>query len=337
MSAHVFGEVDGIPVLEVTIASKAGASAKIITWGAVLRDLVVPSRNGPQRVVLGLNTLADYQAHSPHMGATAGRFANRIAHGRFELDGHTHQLPLNFLGKHSLHGGGKGFGFGVRPWKLMSHDEHSVTLHLHSPDGDAGYPGAMDVTCIYTLAEPAILRVVMSATCDAPTIVNLAHHSYFNLDGSPDILGHEITIPSGLRTPTDAELIPTGEITSVAGTPWDFRQPHTVGGRGVVYDGNYMIEAMPSLRDNLAHAASARSPKNGLSMQVFTTEPCVQFYDGAKINCPVPGLGGARYGAHAGLCFEPQVTPDAPNHRHFPSCVLRPDQEYKQVTEYRFG
>lgn len=335
MSAHVFGDIGGVPVLEIAIASKGGASAKIITWGAVVRDLIVPGSNGPQRVVLGLDSLADYQAHSPHFGAIAGRFANRIAHGRFTLDGRQHQLPLNQAGKHSLHGGGQGFG--VRPWKLLKHDAASVTLTLHSPDGDAGYPGAMDVTCVYTLAEPATLRVELLATCDAPTIVNLAHHSYFNLDGSPDILGHQLMIPSSFRTPTDADLIPTGEIASVSGTTYDFRVAQKVGGRGQTYDGNYMIDAWPSPATGLAHAASVQSLLNGLEMQVFTSEPCVQFYDGAKINCPVPGLGGVSYGAHAGLCLEPQVVPDAPNRRHFPSCVLRPDGQYRQVTEYRFG
>ena len=335
MGVHVFGEIGGVPVLEVAIASKGGASAKIITWGAVVRDLIVPGGNGPQRVVLGLDSLADYQAHSPHFGAIAGRFANRIAHGRFTLNGRQYQLPLNQAGKHSLHGGGQGFG--VRPWKPLKHDAASVTLALHSPDGDAGYPGAMDVTCTYTLDEPATLRVELVATCDAPTLVNLAHHSYFNLDGSPDILGHELMIPCGFRTPTDADLIPTGEITSVSGTAHDFRVAQKVGGRGQLYDGNYMIDAWPSPGTGLAHAASVRSLSNGLEMQVFTSEPCVQFYDGAKINCPVPGLGGVRYGAHAGLCLEPQVAPDAPNRRHFPSCVLRPDAQYRQITEYRFG
>ena len=335
MGVHVFGEAGGVPVLEIAIASKAGASAKVITWGAVVRDLIVPSATGPQRVVLGLNSLADYQAHSPHMGAIAGRFANRIAHGRFTLDGQACQLPLNQAGKHSLHGGGQGFG--VRPWKLVRHDAASVTLALHSHAGDAGYPGAMDVTCTYALTEPATLRVELVATCDAPTIVNLAHHSYFNLDGSQDILDHELTIPSGFRTPTDADLIPTGEITSVTGTPHDFRIAQKIGGRGAVYDGNYMIEAWPSPGTGLAHAASVGSRVNGLTMQLHTSEPCVQFYDGAKIRCPVPGLGGLTYGAHAGLCLEPQVAPDAPNRRQFPSCVLRPDAEYRQVTEYRFG
>lgn len=337
MNVHVFGEIDGAPILEIAIASRAGASAKIITWGASVRDLIVPSKNGPQRVVLGLNTLADYQSYASHMGAIAGRFANRLAGGRFTLDGAQHQLPLNQAGKNSLHGGGKGLGFGVRPWKLIAHDEHSVTLGLHSPDGDAGYPGAMDVTCVYTLAEPATLRVELRATSDKPTIVNLAHHSYFNLDGSENILDHELTLPCQFRTPNDADLIPTGEIVAVAGTAWDFREARTIGGRGELYDANYLIDAMPDPISGMAHAAHVHSRKNGLSLDLFTSEPCVQFYDAAKLSPPVPGLDGVRYGAHAGFCLEPQVTPDAPNRRHFNNCVLRPDAEYTQKTEYRFS
>ena len=334
MSVHVFGECDGVPVLEITIASQAGATAKILTWGATVRDLAVPSRNGPQRVVLGLNSVADYQAHSAHMGAIAGRFANRIARGRFALAGQAFQLGLND-GRNSLHGGGHGFG--VRPWKLVAHDAHSVTLGLHSPDGDGGYPGAMDVTCIYTLAEPATLRVELKAVCDKATIVNLAHHSYFNLDGSADILDHEIMLPCSFRTPIDGELIPTGEIAAVAGTSWDFLTPRKIGARDTLYDGNFVIDAEVSPETGLAHCATVRSLKNGLAMAVHTTEPCVQFYDGAKMNTPVPGLDGVRYGAHAGFCLEPQVMPDAPNRRHFNTCVLMPESEYRQVTEYRFG
>ena len=334
MSVHVFGECDGVPVLEIAIASKAGASAKILTWGATVRDLIVPSRDRPQRVVLGLNSVADYQAHSAHMGAIAGRFANRIARGRFALAGQAFQLGLND-GRNSLHGGGRGFG--VRPWKLLSHAENSVTLGLHSPDGDGGYPGAMDVTCICTLAEPATLCFELKATCDKATIVNLAHHSYFNLDGSPDILDHEIMLPCSFRTPTDDELIPTGEIAAVAGTSWDFLAPRKIGARDTLYDGNFVIDAEPSPETGLAHCATVRSLKNGLALEVHTTEPCVQFYDGAKMNTPVAGLDGRRYGAHAGFCLEPQVMPDAPNRRHFNACVLMPDSEYRQVTQYRFG
>jgi aldose 1-epimerase len=337
MGVQEFGEVNGTPVFEIAIASKAGASAKIITWGASVRDLIVPSRPGPQRVVLGLNTLADYQAYASHMGAIAGRFANRIAGGKFTLDGVGYQLVCNQGGVHSQHGGGKPFGFGVRPWTLVSHGPSSVTLKLHSPDGDAGYPGAMDVLCTYTLLEPSTLRVELRAVSDKPTVINLCHHSYFNLDGSKTILDHELMLPCQFRTPNHADLIPTGEIVAVVGTAWDFLVPQKIGARSTLYDANYLIDALPDVATGLTHCATVRSRKNGLALEVYTSEPCVQFYDAAKLAPPVAGLDGVMYRAHAGLCLEPQAIPDSPNRRHFSDCVLRPDGEYRQVTEYRFG
>ena len=226
MSANAFGQIDQTPVFEVTIASQAGASAKILTYGAVVRDLVVPASNGLQRVVLGLNTLDDYLNYSPSFGAVPGRFANRIANGRFVLDGVAYQLERKPGQKHTLHGGPQGFGH--RIWKLGAYDTSSVELILESPDGDAGFPGALTATCVYRLIEPATLRVELSAVSDRPTIVNLTQHSYFNLDGSPDILDHELTLFADFYTPADAELIPTGEIRAVAGTPYDFRAPRAV-------------------------------------------------------------------------------------------------------------
>ena len=226
MSANAFGQIDQTPVFEVTIASQAGASAKILTWGAVVRDLVVPASNGLQRVVLGLNTLDDYLNYSPSFGAVPGRFANRIANGRFVLDGVAYQLERKPGQKHTLHGGPHGFGH--RIWKLGAYDSSSVELILESPDGDAGFPGALTATCVYRLLEPATLRVELSAVSDRPTIVNLTQHSYFNLDGSPDILDHELTLFADFYTPADDELIPTGEIRAVAGTPYDFRPPRTI-------------------------------------------------------------------------------------------------------------
>ena len=200
-----------------------GGERKILTCGAVVRDLVVPASNGLQRVVLGLNTIEDYVAYSPSFGAVPGRFANRIANGRFVLDGVAYQLDRKPGQKHTLHGGPNGFGH--RIWKLGAYDDSSVELILESPDGDSGFPGAMTATCVYRLLEPATLRVELSAVSDRPTIVNLTQHSYFNLDGSPDILDHELTLFADFYTPADAELIPTGEIRAVAGTPYDFAPP----------------------------------------------------------------------------------------------------------------
>jgi aldose 1-epimerase len=334
MNIRAFGEAEGAPVVEITIASKAGAVAKILSWGAVLRDLVVPSRNGAQRVTLGLNSLPDYQQHSPSFGAVPGRFANRIANGRFALNGFQYTLDHKPGDKHTLHGGPHGFG--KRPWRLAEHDASSVTLTLHSPNGDAGFPGALDAKCVYRLEEPSTLRVELTAVSDSDTIVNLTQHAYFNLDGSPDILDHEVTLNADFYTPTDEDLIPTGEIRAVAGTPYDFRAARTVrNASSQTYDTNFVLAAQPG-ENGLALAAIVRSPKNGLTMELHTTEPGVQFYDAAKLNCPVPGLDGAHYGAHAGLCLEPQVFPDSPNRRHFPPCVLRPDEEYRHISEFRF-
>lgn len=335
MSAHVFGKIAGAPVFEVDIASKAGARAKILTWGAVLRDLVVPTARGRQRVALGLNTIEDYVAHSPHFGAVPGRFANRIANGRFTLDGANYEIERALGEKHALHGGPNGFG--RRLWKLGPYDASSVSLSLASPDGDAGFPGALAATCVYRMLEPATLRVELSAVADKPTIVNLTQHAYFNLDGSADILDHELTLFAAFYTPADPELIPTGEIRAVADTPYDFRSARPIRNlAGVAYDANFVARQFPG-PDGLAPIARLRSPVNDLTMSLFSTEPGVQFYDAAKLDCPAPGLDGRRYGAHAGLCLEPQVFPDAPNRRHFPDCVLRPGSEYRHTSEFRFA
>jgi aldose 1-epimerase len=335
VGAARFGEIDGAPVFEVAIGSRAGASAKILNWGAVLRDLVVPSAEGPQRVALGLNTIEDYVAHSPHFGAVPGRFANRIANGRFTLDGVEHQLDRKPNEKHTLHGGPNGYGHKL--WTIVASDASSVTLSLTSPDGDSGFPGALSATCVYRMLDPATLRVELSAVTDKPTIVNLTQHSYFNLDGSPQILDHELTLFADFYTPTDVELIPTGEIRGVGETPYDFRSPRKVRDpSGATYDTNFVASQQPG-PDGLAPIALVRSPRNGLSLSLFSTEPGVQFYDAAKLNCPVPGLDGVRYGAHAGLCLEPQAFPDSPNRRHFTDRVLRPGAEYRHVSEFRFG
>jgi aldose 1-epimerase len=335
MGAHVFGEIGEALVTETTIASKAGAQAKILSWGAVLRDLVVPTANGPQRVTLGLNTIEDYLAHSPSFGAVPGRFANRIANGRFTLDGQVNELARKPGDKHTLHGGPNGFGHKL--WTLSDHDETSVALVLESPDGEAGFPGALIATVVYRLLEPATLRVELTARCDRPTVVNLTQHAYFNLDGSSDVRDHELTLACDFYTPTDAELIPTGEIRAVAGTPFDFRQARPIrNNAGQTYDTNFVAAREPD-ESELAPIARLRSPRNGLTLELHSTEPGVQVYDAATLNCPVPGLDGAHYGPHAGLCLEPQAFPDSPNRRHFSPCVLRPEDEYRHVSEFRFA
>jgi aldose 1-epimerase len=346
MTRRIFGEANGHRVEEITLRNQAGAVAKILTYGAVVRDLMMPKPDGTmQRVVLGLETLEDYITHSPHFGAIAGRYANRIAGGRFVLDGVMHQLPLNQEGRHSLHGGGQGFGKDF--WQLLHHDVQSVTLALHSPAGAYGYPGTMTTMCRYTLTDANTLRVELFAHSDAPTILNLCHHSYFNLDGGADILDHTLQVEADFITSVVADLIPDGQVEKVAATLFDFTTPRPIrlqnpDGTRHWYDHNFVLNHAMQEQDGasgmaLSRAARLASPKSGLAMEVWTTEPCCQVYDGFKLNLAVKGLDGTTYGTCAGICLEPQHAPNSPNLPHFPSTVLRPGALYRQVTEYRFG
>jgi aldose 1-epimerase len=344
MNVRGFGRHDGQDVAEITIRSRSGAEAKVITYGAVVRDLIVPATAARQRVVNGLETLEHYVTYSPHFGAIAGRYANRIDRGRFTVDGIGFQLPLNQENRHSLHGGGQGLGKQV--WQLGACADDFVTLTHVSPDGEAGYPGTLVTTCTYRLVD-GTLRVELSATSDKATPVNLCQHSYFNLDGSDTILDHTLSVAADFYTPVDADLIPTGEIREVAGTPFDFRAPRPIrmdkpNGQGRFwYDNNMVLrrdrqEPSGLTHLPLAYAATLASSRNGLAMEVWSTEPGLQVYDGFKTSVPVPGHDGARYSANSGLCLEPQHFPDSPNRPHFPSTILRPGSVYRQVTEYRF-
>ena len=342
---RTFGTLDGRDIREVTLET-ADARARIIEYGAVVRDLEVRKADGAmQRVVLGLNSVEDYVQHAPHFGAIAGRYANRIRGGRFVLDGEVHQLVLNQDGRHHLHGGGP-TGFGKRPWTLVHHDATTATLVHVSPDGTNGYPGTVHVTCRYSLVG-ATLRVELWGVTDRTTLLNLCHHSYFNLDGAADILDHTLMVRANVMTPVDAELIPDGTLVGVSGGPFDFRTPRKVqlagaDGQRCWYDHNFILrrertEASCAVGLDVAHAATFAGAQTGLKLDVWTTEPAIQIYDGAKVAVPVPGLGGVRYGANAGLCLEPHHAPDSPNLPHFPSTTLRPGELYRQVTEYRFG
>jgi aldose 1-epimerase len=342
---QTFGLLDGRVVEEIQLDNGRGLRGSFLTWGAVLRRLNWRLPDGrDQALVLGLDTFEDYRLHSPHFGAIAGRFANRIRDGRFTLDGVEHQLTRNQDGKHSLHGGGNGFG--KQLWELLAADGRSITLAIHSPDGEAGYPGGMTTTCRYELTAGDALRVELCAFADKPTIVNLCHHSYFRLDDAPDILDHQLMVRANIMTPVDAERIPDGSLAPVSGTPFDFRTPRPIrmldgGGSHHVYDNNFVLRRDQRERDysgiEMAHAATLSSRKSGVSMQVWTSEPCLQVYDGYKISLPVSGLDGERYQPHAGICLEPQHAPDSPNLPHLPSTVLRPGELYRQVTEYRFS
>lgn len=343
---RTFGTLNGRPLREVTLET-AEARAVVIEYGAVVRDLDVLRPDGRrQRVVLGLDTIDDYVRHAPHFGAVAGRVANRVRGGRFTLDGETHQLALNQEGRHHLHGGGPA-GFGKQPWTLAHHDATTATLVHVSPAGTNGYPGCVTAQCRYRLVGRTLV-VELSAVTDAPTLVNLCQHSYFNLDGGADILDHTLEVDADHMTPVDADLIPTGAITPVAGTPYDFREARPVrrqgsDGKRVWYDHNFVLRrdvtrpATGFAADlSMARAARFAGRTSGLALEVWTTAPGLHVYDGFKIDVPVPGLGGARYGNNAGLCLETQVFPDAPNHAHFPSAVLRPGEVYRHAVDYRF-
>jgi aldose 1-epimerase len=335
MTIERFGSIDGNDVLAATLTGPDGITLRVLTWGAVVHDFVVPSAQGPQRVVLGLNSIEDYVAHSPYFGAIVGRYANRIGQARFTLDGETFRLDAN-EGPNQLHGGSRGFG--TRLWTIIDQQPSVLTLALVSADGDMGYPGRLVATCTYALTKPSTVEIALEASCDRPTPVNLTTHGYYNLDGSPDISSHHLMIRAGYTTPTAPDLIPTGEIRSVANTAYDFRRPRPIAAEPAqartLYDINYVLEGDDG---ELAHAATLASRKSGLSMELWTTEPGVQFYDGHLLDIPVPGLGGAHYGPHAGLCLEPQRFPDGPNKAHFPACILEPGAVSRQTSELRFA
>ncbi len=336
MAIKKFGQIDGADVFEITLRLPSAFTAKVITWGAVLRDLIVPFRDKSQTVVLGLNSLEDYVAYSPHFGAIPGRFANRIGNASFDIGGHTFHVTPNKNSKHCLHGGP--MGFSKRVWSLGETTESSVELHLDSADGDMGFPGNAKITCVYRLLPPMTLQIELFAQTDAPTPMNLTHHSYFNLDGSSDARNHHLMMNAPFYTPTDADLIPTGEILAVAGGSYDFTSMRPVkNAAGALYDTNFVIASLVSPEIGMAHQATLKSAQNGLTMEVYSDQPGLQFYDGAKVNVPVEGLNGAKYGAHAGLCFEPQNFPDAPNKRHFPNSILRKGERYSHKMQYRFA
>jgi len=328
-----FGKLDDGSEIEEIALRDGDLKASIISWGAVIRDL----RYRGETRVLGFDRLDHYLTASPYFGCIAGRYANRIADGRFTLDGKSYQLDLNEGGRTHLHGGAKGFA--KLPWQVMEASGDSVLLRLISPDGDQGYPGTVTATCRYRIENGDTLSLTLEARTDRPTIINLAAHSYFNLDGTADTLSHELEIAAAHYTPVDARLIPTGELRGVAGTPFDFLSARpvrleTATGRQA-YDHNFVIarEASPTPRP----VATLTGPKSRTRMEVLSTEPGVQFYDGAKLAVNAPGLEGRTYGANAGLCLEPQRFPDTPNHPEFGSAALRPGETYRQVTVYRFS
>jgi aldose 1-epimerase len=310
---------------EIRLTGPDGTTASVLDWGATLRDLVVPAPGGRRRrVVLGYQRLDDYLANPAYLGAIAGRHANRIAQGRFRLDGRDYQLTLNENGRTHLHGGVRGFSH--QPWRVVEQDEDSITLGLTSPDGDQGYPGTVEVHCTYTLSAPATLRVALSATTDAPTPLNLAHHSYFTLEDGADIRSHRLQLGAAAYTPVDADLIPTGAITAVTATPFDFQAPRPID---IALDHNFVLSGQ-------GPAAILSSADGRARLTVTTDAPGLQVYDGRGLQALGPGIGGQHHFPYAGLAMEPQTFPDGPNHENFPDAILRPGQTWRLRSEFRF-
>ena len=342
---------DGAAVEMYTLSNAHGMEARIITYGGIVTSLTAPDRAGKMAdVVLGMDTLAGYLSDGAHLGALIGRYGNRIGHGQFRLDGQLFILPKNDPGDNpqsTLHGGPAGFDHQL--WKaaeVASADGPSVQLNYVSKDGEMGFPGTLTAKVTYTLTSKNELRIDYSATTDKDTVVNLTNHSYFNLKGAGegDILQHQLTIDADRFTPVNAELIPTGELKAVQGTPFDFNAATAIGARidqpdqqlqfGKGYDHNFVINKGMG---GLSKCAEVFEPKSGRVLEVLTTEPGVEFYTGNFLDGTIHGMGGKVYQRRGAFCLETQHFPDSPNKPNFPSTELKPGHIYHTVTVYRFS
>jgi aldose 1-epimerase len=348
ISSAPFGKTpSGVAVARYTLRNSHGMEAQIATYGGIVTSLTAPDRNGKfADVVLGHDTVAGYIKNpSPYFGALIGRYGNRIAKGRFTLNGASYKLAIN-NDPNSLHGGSVGFDKVV--WRTakahVTPQGPQLTLTYLSRNGEEGYPGNLAITAVYTLTDDNALRLDYTATTDKDTVVNLTQHSYFNLRGKGDILGHMVQINAERFTPVGSTLIPTGELKPVAGTPFDFRQPTAIGSRinatdeqlkfGKGYDHNWVISKPAG---TLAVQATVFEPETGRVLEVSSTEPGLQFYTGNFLDGTITGKGGSVYAFRNGFCMEPQHFPDSPNQAGFPSTVLRPGQTYDNSIVYRFS
>lgn len=337
-----FGKTeDGSAVQIFTLRNSHGMTAKVTTFGATVTELHVPDKEGKlQNVVLGYDNVKQYESkENPYLGCVVGRYANRIAKGELTIDGHTYKLPIN-NGPNTLHGGLKGLSKVNWTGEVKeTKDGPSAAFTYLSKDGEEGFPGNMTVRVTYTVTNDNALRIDYSATTDKKGVINLTNHSYFNLagPGSGDVLGHELLLAAEHYTPVDSELIPTGEIKEVKGTPFDFTKPATIGSRidqiKGGYDHNYVLaeKTRPP-----AFAARVHEPKSGRTMEVWTTEPGVQLYTSNFMDGSLKGIGGA-YGKHAAFCLETQHFPDSPHHPNFPTTTIKPGEEFKSQTIYKFS
>ena len=345
VTRHPFGKTTDGTAVEIFTLSDGTHEARIATYGGVLISFKTPDRNGKVAdVVLGFDDIDGYVSNfngpsDAFFGALIGRYANRIAHGAFSLEGKQYSLPKN-NGENILHGGPHGFNNVV--WKAKP-IANGVELSYFSKDGEEGFPGNLSAHVRYTL-NGGNLRIEYFATTDKPTVVNLTNHSYFNLAGQGDILNHELALQASRFTPVDAGLIPTGELKDVRATPFDFREAKAIGSRisendeqlhlGHGYDHNWVLDHPQA---KLAEAAELYDPSTGRVLKVLTDQPGIQFYSGNFLDGSIKGKGGRPYELHAGLCLETQHFPDAPNHPDFPTTELRPGQRYHTVTVFEFS
>ena len=338
---------DGRVIDVITLRNRAGITLRAITYGGIIVSLSTPDRTGAlDDIVLGFDTLDGYLGDSPYFGAIIGRCGNRIANGRFTLDGVEYHLARN-NGPNHLHGGIRGFDKVVWDARTFERDDAAgVVLTYASPDGEEGYPGRLDAAVTYTLNDRDELVVDYAATTDAPTVVNLTQHSYFNLGhAGSDVLAHELTIDADSIVAVDATLIPTGELMPVQGTPFDFRVATTIGARinadhpqlkvAGGYDHTFVLGGGAHAREP-RRAAVVRAPSSGRTLEVETTEPGVQLYTGNFLDGSIRGEGGVVYPHRGGFCLETQHFPDAPNHPGFPSIELHPGENHESRTVFRF-
>ncbi len=329
---------DGSRVNLHTLTNAQGMSAAVSDYGALLVSLQSADREGEiGEITLGFDSLEGYLGKHPYFGATVGRYANRIAGARFSLDGIEYRLAAN-NGENHLHGGLIGFDRVL--WEADVFEEDGtcgVCFSRVGPDGEEGYPGNLDVTVTYTLTDMDELRIDMEAMTDRATPLNLTNHTYFNLRGHGDVLGHVVEIAAAKYTPVNAALIPTGRLAKVAGTPLDFTTPHAIGERLAAlpggYDHNFVLDRKAD--GQLVAAARVEEPESGRVLEVSTTEPGIQFYTGNFLDGSLTGRGGVRYARHAGFCLEPQKFPDSPNQPAFPSSILRPGSMYVHTILFR--
>jgi aldose 1-epimerase len=347
VSKKPFGTMpDGTEISLYELTNENGMRVTITDYGATLVDIVVPDRDGNMADVnLGFDTLEPYFTKSPYFGCTVGRFGNRIANASFDLDGKTCNLAAN-NGTLALHGGVKGFDKYVWNAEILEGIAPAIRFTMQSPDGDQGFPGNLDVAVIFALTSDNAILMNYEASTDAPTVVNLTNHAYFNLkgEGNGDILAHELYIAAEHFTPINEDLLPIGDVVSVMGTPFDFTAKKPIG-RDIElnhdqlqvaggFDHNFVLIRNGT---NLELAARVVEPESGRILEVLTTEPAVQFYAGNFLDGSFPGKSGKPYVRRGGFCLETQHYPDSPNHPEFPTTVLRPGETYKTTTVYRFS